>query len=66
MNKIKKTLKRLWLDESGQGATEYILILVVVIAIVFAFRKQIVEIISNRTGEVGGKLQDAIGGLGDN
>ena len=40
-NKIKKALIRLWRDESGQGATEYILILVVVSAIVFAFKDPI-------------------------
>ena len=60
MNKIKNTLKRLWQDESGQGATEYILILVVVVAIVMVFRKKIVEAIGNRTGEVGEKLKSAI------
>ena len=64
MNKIKNTLKRLWQDESGQGATEYILILVVVTAIVFAFKNQIVEIIGTKTGEVGTKLQEAIGKVG--
>ena len=60
MNKIKNTLKRLWDDESGQGATEYILILVVVAAIVIAFRTKIVQIIKDRTGEVGNKIRDAI------
>ena len=60
MNKIKHTLKRLWLDESGQGATEYILILVVVVALVLAFKGKIVQIITDRTGEVGDKIKGAI------
>lgn len=64
MKKIQKTLKSLWLDESGQGATEYILMLVVVVAIAFAFKDQITGIIEKRTGDVGGKLTEAIGGLG--
>ena len=56
MNKIKKALKQLWQDESGQGAMEYILILVVVGAIVFAFKGKIIEIIQTRTVDMGSKL----------
>lgn len=63
MNKIKKICKQLWQDESGQGATEYILILVVVAAIVFAFKGQIIKIIEERTGEMGGKLKSTMDGL---
>lgn len=63
MNKIKNTLKQLWQDESGQGATEYMLLLAVLIVIVMVFRNKIKEIIAARTGEVGEKLQGAIGSL---
>lgn len=63
MKTLKKALKRLWLDESGQGAMEYILILVVIGTLVIAFRKQIVGIIEGRTGEMGDKLKGAIGEL---
>ena len=63
MNKIKNTIKKLWKDESGQGATEYILILVVVATIVMVFKDKIKEIIASRTEDVGGKLGDAIGNL---
>ncbi|MCY4321210.1 MAG: Flp1 family type IVb pilin [Bdellovibrionaceae bacterium] len=63
MNKLKNTIKQLWKDESGQGATEYILILVVVATIVMVFKDRIKEIIASRTGEVGDKLGDAIGNL---
>ena len=63
MKQIKNTLKRLWQDESGQGATEYILILVVVSTIVIVFKDTIIGIIKGRTGEVGEKLGDAIGQL---
>ena len=53
---MKNFFKTLWRDESGQGATEYILILVVVAAIVMAFKGKIVEIIQTKTGEMGTKL----------
>ena len=59
MNKLKKVLKKLWEDESGQGATEYILILVVVVAIVMAFRGQIEDIIKGKTQDAGRKM-DAV------
>lgn len=57
---FQKFMLRLWRDESGQGATEYILILVVVGVIVVAFKGKIKEIIESRTGEVGGKIGEAI------
>ncbi len=41
MNKIKSFAKRLWNDESAQGATEYILLLVVVVAVVMLFKDKI-------------------------
>lgn len=63
MNKIKNTLKQIWRDESGQGATEYILILVVVSVLVIAFRDKIRTAITSRTEEVGNTLGDAIGKL---
>lgn len=65
MNKIKNTLKRLWRDESGQGATEYILILVVVAVIVMVFRDKIKTIIADKTEAVGGKLGGAIDNLSE-
>ena len=53
---MKSFFKKLWQDESAQGATEYILILVVVAAIALAFKGKIVEIIRGKTEEMGGKL----------
>jgi len=63
MKKLKNTLKQIWQDESGQGATEYILILVVVSVLVIAFRGKIVEIIEDRTDEVSERLKGAINKL---
>lgn len=41
MNKINGFLKRLWNDESGQGSTEYILVLALVVAIIVIFKDTI-------------------------
>ena len=64
MNKLKKALKRLWQDESGQGAMEYILILVVVGTIVFIFKDKIQGIVTERTTDMGNRLRDTMGKLG--
>jgi Flp pilus assembly pilin Flp len=52
MNKIKKIIKNLWQDESAQGATEYILLLVVVVTLAFIFRKKIQATFSTKVDEV--------------
>ncbi len=57
---IKKFFHHLWSDESGQGAMEYILMLVVVGAIVIAFKKPILEAVGNLTTQTEGKLRGAI------
>ena len=51
---MKGFLKKLAKDESAQGATEYILLLVAVVAMVALFRNTITE-----------KVQDLIGKLND-
>lgn len=56
MNTINKEIKKLWKDESGQGMTEYILILVIVIAIAALFREQIVDAISSKVGDLSSQL----------
>ncbi len=56
MKTINKEIKKLWKDESGQGMTEYILILVIVIAIAFLFRDKISQ-------AIGGKLEQLSGDL---
>ncbi len=50
---MKKTLKKLWQDESAQGATEYILMLVVVVSIAMMFKNQIVDIVRGKTEKLG-------------
>lgn len=56
MKTLKEKAKALWKDESAQGATEYILLLVVVVTIAMIFRDRIKEIISGKVGQVGGAI----------
>ena len=62
-NKIKRALIRLWKDESGQGATEYILILVVVSTIVFVFKERIKTAIEGFTDMTTKHIDMTIGKL---
>ena len=62
MNQIKKQLMKLWKDESGQGATEYILLLVIVVGLAITFKGKIMEIINAKLGDLGG----SIGGFNSN
>jgi Flp pilus assembly pilin Flp len=55
MKKMKDFARKLWADESAQGATEYILLLVVVVAVVVLFKDKIKSL-----------LQDKLNTLGDN
>lgn len=57
MKKIKEIAVQLWNDESAQGATEYILLLVIVVALAITFRGKILEI-------VGQKLEELQSGIG--
>jgi Flp pilus assembly pilin Flp len=52
-------MNNLWNDESGQGATEYILLLVVVVALAMLFRGKITSTIQAKLDELGA----AIGGF---
>ena len=59
MYKIRKELKRFLKEEKAQGATEYILILVAIVALVMLFKTKIMEIagellanLQGKTGEV--------------
>ena len=56
MRKVMNTLKKLWNDESGQGATEYILLLVIVVAIALLFRQQIEQVVRQKITDLGGQI----------
>ncbi len=52
MKKLANFGKRFWKDESAQGATEYILLLVVVVGLVLVFKNQIVSIVQGKLGDL--------------
>lgn len=54
---MKKALKTLWNDESAQGATEYILMLVIVVGIAMLFKDRIKGIIEGKVGELGSSIE---------
>ena len=56
VKKLTNFFKRLWKDESGQGATEYILLLVVVVGLVIAFKEPITNIVKTKVSELGGMI----------
>ena len=50
-------LTKLWKDESAQGATEYILMLVIVVAIAVMFKEQIKGVIQGKVSQLGQDIQ---------
>ncbi|MCB0390206.1 MAG: hypothetical protein KDD58_02890 [Bdellovibrionales bacterium] len=57
MKKVTNTLKKLWQDESAQGATEYILLLVIVVAIVLLFKDKIMGTVKSKLGDLDTGIQ---------
>jgi Flp pilus assembly pilin Flp len=56
MKKLTALTSKLMKDESGQGATEYILLLVVVVALALLFRGRITEIVTSKLGELASSI----------
>lgn len=55
---LKERAKAIWNDESAQGATEYILILVATVTIAFIFKDKLKEFVTGRLGALGSGLSD--------
>ena len=55
--RLTKTVKELWNDESAQGATEYILLLVAVVAVLAIFREKITSLLEGKLNDVASKIQ---------
>ena len=53
---MKNLLKRFVKEESAQGATEYILLLVVVVGIAVMFRENISNIVRQKVGDLGNSI----------
>lgn len=56
MKKFKNFSKGLFKNKKGQGATEYILLLVVVVALVIMFKDKIKTTMSDKIGELQGMI----------
>ena len=56
MKNFKKTLKHLWKDESGQGSIEYILVIIIVVAIAMIFGTNIKEAVTNKVTQLAGEI----------
>lgn len=54
---MRKFMKQLWNDESAQGTSEYILLLVAVIAVAVIFKDKIKGLVSTKMEDVGGQIQ---------
>lgn len=61
---LKKHILHLIHDESGQGTTEYILILTGIVALVLMFGNQIKVKISEAIVQLGAQITNAMGVLG--
>lgn len=54
---MKSTLKKFWKDESAQGATEYILMLVIVVGVAMLFKNKIMQVISTKVDTLSSEIQ---------
>lgn len=61
MKKFTAFMNNLWKDESGQGATEYVLLVVVVVALVFIFRDRITGALRTQVDKLGGSIEGFTG-----
>lgn len=52
MKAVMQKIKTLWKDESAQGATEYILLLAIVVGVAVFFGPQIKEAVSQKVGQI--------------
>ncbi len=60
MKKLKQTFQHLIEDESGQGATEYILIMVIVVAVVIAFGGEFRNRVVGAAESLGAQISEAM------
>lgn len=56
--KLAKRLKRKLGNQSGQGMTEYILLIVIVLAIATVFRDPITRAVQSKVDQVGTSISD--------
>ncbi len=66
MKSVSAVFKKLMKDESGQGATEYVLLVVVVVALVMLFRDRIYSALSDKLGTLANDIGSFTGQGGGN
>ncbi len=54
---MKRLIQKIWHDQSAQGATEYILMLVIVVGIAMLFKEKIMGIIRGKVDDLGNDIQ---------
>lgn len=57
---FKNLVKKLWKDESAQGMTEYILLVVGLVAVLFIFRDKFREVMDGAIGKMEGQINNFI------
>ncbi len=62
--RVREFMRKITSDESGQGATEYILLLVVVVAIAMIFRQQITAAVQTKVSDVSNQINGFGSGSG--
>ncbi len=56
MKTVMNKVRALWKDESAQGATEYILLLAIVVGIAIFFGPKLKDIINDKVNDIAGKV----------
>ncbi len=62
MKRLKKLMPKFLKNEKGQGATEYILLLVVVVAIAMIFKDKIKSAVDQKTTQLSESINSFTGG----
>lgn len=57
MKNLNKRLKKMLKSESGQGATEYILLLVIVVGVAMALKEPIKRALGDKITDIEGGIQ---------
>jgi len=55
---MRNLLVRLWKDEEAQGATEYILLLVAIVAVLVIFKDKIKSTLEGKLNDVAGQISN--------
>lgn len=56
MKAFKNRIRAMWSDESAQGATEYILLVVVIVGLVIVFKDPITNAIRSKVESLSSKI----------